>query len=138
MPSYYTTSGSPRSGKRTDSLVKLESKIPTQFPLWLVAQWLERATRIRKTLDSIPGGAALCFSSDPAVTFSIFVGVEREENLIRNNPDKSEFTSFSCIVHEVRSVRETSDFRLQRLQRHIFKQDCRKSKPILVGLRSCR
>ena len=28
-----------------------------------------------------------------------------------------------------------SDFRLQR---HIFKQDCRKSKPILVGLRSCR
>ena len=30
---------------------------------------------------------------------------------------------------------QTSDFRLQR---HIFKQDCRKSKPILVGLRSCR
>ena len=26
-----------------------------------VAQWLERATRIRKTLGSIPGGAALCF-----------------------------------------------------------------------------
>ena len=30
---------------------------------------------------------------------------------------------------------QTSDFRLQR---HIFKQDCRKSKPILVELRSCR
>ena len=30
---------------------------------------------------------------------------------------------------------QTSDFRLQR---HKFKQDCRKSKPILVGLRSCR
>ena len=29
----------------------------------------------------------------------------------------------------------SSDFRLQR---HIFKQDYRKSKPILVGLRSCR
>ena len=32
-------------------------------------------------------------------------------------------------------------FRLQtsdlRLQRHLLKQDCRKSKPILVGLRSC-
>ena len=26
-----------------------------------VAQWLERATRIRKILGSIPGGAALCF-----------------------------------------------------------------------------
>ena len=25
------------------------------------AQWLERATRIRKILGSIPGGAALCF-----------------------------------------------------------------------------
>ena len=48
-----------------------------------VAQWLERATRIRKTLGSIPGGGALCFffSSDPAVSSSIFVGAEREENL---------------------------------------------------------
>ena len=52
-----------------------------------VAQWLECATRIRKTLGLIPGGAALCFSSDPAVSFSIFVGAEREENLIRNDPD---------------------------------------------------
>ena len=33
------------------------------------------------------------FSSDPAVSSSIFVGAEREENLIRNDPDKSEFTS---------------------------------------------
>ena len=32
------------------------------------------------------------FSSDPAVSSSIFVGAEREENLIRNDPDKSEFT----------------------------------------------
>ena len=39
-----------------------------------------------------PGGAALCFSSDPAVSSFIFVGAEREENLIRNDPDKSEFT----------------------------------------------
>ena len=31
------------------------------------------------------------FSSDPAVSSSIFVGAEREE-LIRNDPDKSEFT----------------------------------------------
>ena len=38
-----------------------------------VAQWLERATRIRKTLGSIPGWAALCFSSDPAVSLSISI-----------------------------------------------------------------
>ena len=31
------------------------------------------------------------FSSDPAVSSSIFVGAEREE-MIRNDPDKSEFT----------------------------------------------
>ena len=31
------------------------------------------------------------FSSDSAVSSSIFVGAEREENLIRNDPDKSEF-----------------------------------------------
>ena len=63
-----------------------------------VAQWLERATRFRKILGSIPGGAALCFfSSDPAVSSSIFVGAEREE-LIRNDPDKSEFTIEVCQV----------------------------------------
>ena len=43
---------------------------------------------IRKTLGSIPGGTAPCFffSSDPApaVSSSIFVGAEREEDLIRN------------------------------------------------------
>ena len=32
------------------------------------------------------------FSSDPAVRSSIFVGAEKEENLIRNDPDESEFT----------------------------------------------
>ena len=32
------------------------------------------------------------FSSDPAVSSSIFVRAEREENLIRNDPNKSEFT----------------------------------------------
>ena len=31
--------------------------------------------------------------SDPAVSSSIFVGVEREENLITNDPDKIEFTT---------------------------------------------
>ena len=55
-----------------------------------VAQWLERATRIRKILGSIPGGAALYFFlSDPAVSSSIFVGAEREENLIRNIPTRA-------------------------------------------------
>ena len=56
-------------------------------------------TRIRKTLGSIPGGAALRFSSDPAVSSSIFVGAERQENLMRNDADKSEFTSFTCISY---------------------------------------
>ena len=32
------------------------------------------------------------FSSDSAVSSSIIIGAEREENLIRNDPDKSEFT----------------------------------------------
>ena len=33
------------------------------------------------------------FSSDPAVSSSIFVKAERERNLIRNDLDKSEFTT---------------------------------------------
>ena len=38
------------------------------------------------------------FSSDPAaVSSSIFVGAEREE-LIRNDPDKSEFIKEECLV----------------------------------------
>ena len=37
------------------------------------------------------------FSSDLAVSSSIFVGAEREENLIRNDPDKSEFTTSDII-----------------------------------------
>ena len=39
-----------------------------------------------------PAGLRCVFSSDPAVNFSIFVGAERVENSIRNDPDKSEFT----------------------------------------------
>ena len=41
----------------------------------------------------------------------------------------------SCCCAVVHRLSKPSDFRLQR---HIFKQDCRKSKPVLVGLRSCR
>ena len=37
------------------------------------------------------------FSSDPAVSSSIFVGVERKE-LIRNDPDKSEFTNNNVVL----------------------------------------
>ena len=39
-----------------------------------------------------PAGLRCVFSSDPAASSSIFVGAKREENLIRNDPDKSEFT----------------------------------------------
>ena len=45
-----------------------------------------RTDRVR-----FPAGLRCVFSSDPAVSSSIFVGAEREE-LIRNDPDKSEFT----------------------------------------------
>ena len=37
--------------------------------------------------------------ADPAVSFSIFVGAEREE--IRNDPDKSEFTIESIEIQRV-------------------------------------
>ena len=53
-------SGSPRSRKRTDSLVKVEYSHASSR-CGSVPQWLERSTRIRKTLGSIPGGAAQCF-----------------------------------------------------------------------------
>ena len=39
-----------------------------------------------------PAGLRCVLSSDPAVSSSIFVGDEREGNLIRDDPDKSEFT----------------------------------------------
>ena len=52
---------------------------------------------------SIPGsyefqsGLRCVFSSDPAVSASIFVGAEREENLIKNDPDKSEPSVAICL-----------------------------------------
>ena len=47
-----------------------------------------------------PAGLRCVFSSaDPAVSSSIFVGAEREENLIRNDPDKSEFTGDRKMLH---------------------------------------
>ena len=52
------------------------------IPNQILISFREHATRIRKTLGSIPGGAALCFSSDLIDSSSIFVGAEREENLI--------------------------------------------------------
>ena len=44
-------------------------------------------------------GCAVFFSSNPAVSSSIFVGTERRENLIRNDPDKSEFTNFYTVFY---------------------------------------
>ena len=43
-------------------------------------------------INVVGGGGGGGGSSDPAVSSSIFVGAEREENLIRNDSDKSEFT----------------------------------------------
>ena len=45
-----------------------------------------------------PEGLRCAYSSDPAVRPFIFVGAEREENLIRNDPDKSEFTTLRGIL----------------------------------------
>ena len=84
IPNQILFSFSSDKDRRTDSQIRRRKR--REFP-WgscrsFVAQWLERATRIRKTLGLIPGGAALCFSSDPAVSSSIFVGAEREKSLI--------------------------------------------------------
>ena len=61
----------------------------------------------KKTQRS-PAVPASVFSSDPAVSSSTFVGAEREENLSRNDPDKSEFTVlflfFFCLSMYVRSL----------------------------------
>ena len=56
-------SGSPRGGKRTDSLVcvKVENSHAVPVVASLLSQWLERVTRVRTILGSIPRGAALCF-----------------------------------------------------------------------------
>ena len=62
-----------------------------------VAQWLERATRIRKILGSIPGGAALCFFvwSELSVFLSlselkekrIWWGISRQERVYDKKRD---------------------------------------------------
>ena len=57
-----------------------------------VAQWLERVTRIRKILGSIPGGAALCFFRLIRLSVLLSLSELKEKSLIRNDPDKSEFT----------------------------------------------
>ena len=56
IPNQILFSFSSDKDRRTDS--RIRRKTPS---FGFVAQWLERATRIRKTLGSIPGGAALCF-----------------------------------------------------------------------------
>ena len=52
--------------RTTDSRIRRKNtaqpRVTRSSRCGFVAQWLERATRIRKTLGSIPGGAALCFS----------------------------------------------------------------------------
>ena len=75
----------------------------------------------------------------------LWSGVRRQGTTLRARSSRRNFVWFvwersSVLVHVPSHLSsnpslQTSDFRLQR---HIFKQDCRKSKPILVGLRSCR
>ena len=54
------------------------------------------------------------FSSDPAVSSSIFVGAEREE-LIRNDPDKSEFRINGSVGKLGRIPEEGPSFRVETL-----------------------
>ena len=53
-------SGSPRSEKRTDSLVKVKNSRTAPVVASQLSGY-QRATRVGKTLGSIPGGATLCF-----------------------------------------------------------------------------
>ena len=76
----------PRCSTKTDSCkfglfpAKTACFEETFFTNWRL--WLRRPCS-SGIVNSIPGGAALCFSPYPAVSSSIFVGVEREENLTR-------------------------------------------------------
>ena len=72
-------SGSPRSEKKNWQLGE-SRKFTRSSRCGFVAQWLERATR---PWVRFPAGLRCVFSSDPAVSSSIFVGAEREENLIQ-------------------------------------------------------
>ena len=56
-----------------------------------------RKNLLRNAWVQFPAGLRFVCSSDPAVSSSIVVGVEREE-LIRNDPDKSECTIFSVML----------------------------------------
>ena len=71
IPNQILFSFSSDKDRRTDSRIRRIKK-PSAAP--------RRATTIRKTLGSIPSGAALCFSSDPASSSPTFVGAERKEN----------------------------------------------------------
>ena len=53
--------------------------------IWSEAQWLERATRIRKILGSIPGGAALCFFRLIRLSVLLSLSELKEKSLIWNN-----------------------------------------------------
>ena len=69
------------------------------------------------------------FSKKKIAIFLLRKGMRRKKKMahVREYPHDTAFFANNFFVF--------SDFRLQR---HIFKRDCRKSKAILVGLRSCR
>ena len=72
-------SGSPRSGKRTDSLVKVENSHAVPVLASQLSGWSVRLEFARPWVQ-FPAGLRCGFSSDPAVSSStIFVGAEREE-----------------------------------------------------------
>ena len=62
-----------------------------QFPAWLRSSVVRAYDWHSQDPGLITGGAAPCFSSHPAVSFSIFVG-EKGGKLIRNDLDESELS----------------------------------------------
>ena len=84
--------------RRTDSRIRRKNtvgesrKFTRSSRCGFVAQWLERATRIRKTLGSIPGGAALCFFVWSGCQFFYLCRCWKRREFDKNDPDKSEFT----------------------------------------------
>ena len=69
--------------------LRVNFRLSPSCQLFFHYEWLERATRIRKTLGSIPGGAALCFFVWSGCQFFYLCRCWKRREF---DPDKSEFT----------------------------------------------
>ena len=71
-----------------------------QFLTWLRSSVVRSRVRLGFTRRWIrsPVGLRCVLSCDLAVSSSIFVETQREENLIRNDPDKSELSKKNVFI----------------------------------------